>query len=195
MKELLYIDCCLRGEESRTAQVGKAFLEALAPQKFRVTVLNPEKEELRPLAGKFFFDRQDLLAEGKLDHPRFRYAHQFAEADVVVFAAPLWDLSFPAYLKIYVENVSVDGITFGCNAQGIYGKCKGEHLIFLTTRGGFYEGTPAEQGSRYLEALKDFFGFGAYTCIAGDGLDADGTEPAVILAEACQKARELARSL
>ena len=40
----------------------------------------------------------------------FRYARQFAAADKIVIAAPLWDLSFPAQLKVYLENIYVTGI-------------------------------------------------------------------------------------
>ena len=40
----------------------------------------------------------------------FCYARQFAAADRIVIAAPLWDLSFPAQLKVYLENIYVTGI-------------------------------------------------------------------------------------
>lgn len=42
----------------------------------------------------------------------FKYAHEFANADLIVIAAPFWDLSIPALLKVYIENIAVDGITF-----------------------------------------------------------------------------------
>lgn len=195
MKELLFIDCCIRGEQSRTAALARAFLAAVDPAQWHITRLDLMQEGLKPFCGDFFEQRQTLLEQGALDHPRFRYAHQFAAADAVVIAAPLWDLSFPALLKIYIENVSVDGITFGCNAAGCYGICKGSDLVFLTTRGGFYEGSPMEQGSRYLAALKDFFGFDRYTCVAADGLDSDGSDPAAILQDACIKAAQAAAKL
>ena len=38
------------------------------------------------------------------------YAKQFAGADTIVIAAPFWDLSFPAILKTYIENIYVTGI-------------------------------------------------------------------------------------
>lgn len=195
MKELLLVDCCIRGAQSRTRALADAFCAALDSERFHLTRLFPEQEGMLPLTGAFFRQRQQLLEQGALDHPRFRYARQFAAADAVVFAAPFWDLSFPALLKIYVENISVDGITFGCNAQGIHGLCRGSHLALLTTRGGFYGGTPGEQGSRYLEALSGFFGFSRYTCIAAEGLDADGTDPEALLARACEQARQLAHDL
>lgn len=195
MKEVIFIDCCIRGEQSRTAKLAEAFFAGLDQTAYHVTTLRLMEEGLRPLNGDFFQARQELLEQRAFDHPRFAYAHQFAAADLVVIAAPFWDLGFPALLKIYIENISVDGITFGCNEQGCYGTCKGSHLIFLTSRGGFYEGSEMEQGSRYLAALKDFFGFGEYVCVAAEGLDSDGTDPAAILRDACTRAKSLAESL
>ena len=136
MREVLLIDCCIRRESSRTRRLAQAFVDALDPARFHVTVLDPEAEGLRPLTGAFFQAREELLARRELDHPRFRYARQLAQADLVVFAAPFWDLSFPAMLKIYIENVCVEGITFTCDEEGLRGSCKASHMVFLTTRGG-----------------------------------------------------------
>ncbi len=193
-KKLLYLDCCIREDLSRTRKLGEAFLNAVPPE-WEVTRLELMAEPLVPFNGAFFRQRETLLEKGELDHPRFRYAHQFAAADAVAVAAPFWDLSFPALLKIYIENVSVDGITFYCDQAGLHGKCRGEKLLFLTTRGGSYNGSAQEMGSRYLEALKDFFGFGGYACVAADGLDEDPAKTQGILDEACVRARELAKQL
>ncbi len=195
MKEVLFVDCCIRGEQSRTAQVARAFLSALDPARFHVTVVSPEREDLRPLAGARFEERQRLVAQGDLNHPSLRHARQFAQADLVVMAAPFWDLSFPALLKVYVENVSVDGITFQYTEKGLQGLCRGSHLIFLTTRGGFYGDSHMEQGSCYLKALKDFFGFGAYACVSAEGLDVMGSDILALVDDACRRAKALAESL
>ena len=194
-KQVLYIDCCVRGDESRTARLGDAFLKAL-PAEYEVVRLDPAEEGMQPLSGPFFRKREELLAEGRLGHPRFRYAHQIAEADIVVMAAPFWDLSFPALLKIYIENVSVEGITFRSTAEGLQGLCRGTDLVLLTTRGGIYaDGDPLEQATPYLRGIQRFFGFDRFQCVAADGLDVDGFDGAASLKAACGQAAELARSL
>ena len=96
-------------------------------------------------------------------------------------------------LKIYIENVCVEGITFTCDEEGLRGSCKASHMVFLTTRGAVYGASPLEQGSRYLEAMSQFFGIPAYRCIAAEGLDLG--DPASPLTEACERAEALARSL
>ena len=40
----------------------------------------------------------------------FDLASQFQQADEIVIAAPYWDLSFPAILKLYLENIYVTGV-------------------------------------------------------------------------------------
>lgn len=194
MRTVLYVDCCIRREQSRTKRLADAFLSAL-PADCRVEHLDLMAEDLSYFKDSYFAQREQLLAAGKRDHPRFRYAHQFAEADLIVMAAPFWDLAFPALLKVYIEQVSVDGITFGSTEAGLRGLCRASKLVFLTTRGGFYTGDAMEMGGRYLDALHTFFGIGAYTCIAADGMDVAGFDAEASLAAAMQKAKALAAEL
>lgn len=195
MKNVLYVDCCIRGSESRTARLADAFLAAL-PADYTVTHLNLMQEGLQPLTGDFFQGRQELLTAGDRTHPRFRYAYQIAEADLIVMAAPFWDMSFPSLLKIYIENTAVDGITFRGTEKGLEGMCKASHLVFLTTRGGFYADTPElEQATPYLRAIQKFYGIPEFACIAADGVDVFGFDAAGALQRACDEAIALAHTL
>lgn len=191
MRKLLLIDCCIRKEESRTKRIMDAFLSAV-PDDCAVEHLVLTEENLSPLTGDFFAQRQRLLENHDYTHPRFRYAKQFAGADIIVIAAPFWDLAFPALLKIYIEQVSLDGITFGADETGLVGLCRATDMIFLTARGGFYTGDALEMGSRYLDALHTFFGIGRYRCIAADGMDVAGFDAKAALEKACAEARALA---
>lgn len=178
MPKLLYIDCCIRRDESRTRRAAERLMKKIeAKNSYEIERLVLMDEPLFNLSGDFFFAREALLKEKRLDHRRFDYAHQFANANTIVIAAPFWDLGFPGLLKTYFENVSLDGVTFYADADGCHGMSKGEHLIFVTTRGGFYEGTPLEMGSRYMAAMTTFFGIDRYTCLFAEGLDAEGIDP------------------
>lgn len=73
MKRLLYVDCCIRGQASRTRRLAEAFLDAL-PQDWVVEPLELAAEGLQYFSGPFFQQRQDLLDAGNRTHPRFRYA-------------------------------------------------------------------------------------------------------------------------
>ena len=89
MRKLLVVDCCIRKEESRTKKILERFLSAV-PSDCEVERLVLTEENLAPLMGDFFEQRQRLLETGDFSHPRFRYTKQFANADLVVIAAPFW---------------------------------------------------------------------------------------------------------
>ena len=172
MKKVLFVDCCIRRGESRSKELATHFLSELEKTgEYELETLCLMDENLSHFADGFFQQRQELLEADDLQHPRFRYAHQFAAADKIVIAAPFWDLSFPALLKVYIENLCVDGITFHSGAEGLQGLCKADHLVYLTTRGGIYKGSDMEMGSAYLEKMCVFFGIDRYDCIAAEGLD------------------------
>ena len=70
----------------------------------------------------------------------FDYAHQFADADDIIIAAPYWDLGFPAQLKTYIENIYVTGIVSAYNDHGqSCGLCRARSLTYITTAGGAYD--------------------------------------------------------
>ena len=194
MKTLLYVDCCIRREQSRTRKLAESFLGNL-PEGWRVEKVVLMDEPLLPLMEGGFAQRDELLQRGDFTHRRFDYAWQFQRADAILIAAPFYDLSIPALLKVYIENVSVDGITFLCDADGLRGNCRARSMTFLTSRGGFYENSPDEMGSRYMEAMCRFFGTGVYRCIAADGVDMDPSKTPGILKAACDEAARAARLL
>lgn len=165
-----------------------------APSDMELTQLNLAAMDLQPLVGDFFEQRQKLLEEGNRSHPRFCYAHQFAQADRIIVAAPFWDLSVPAIVKIYIENISVEGITFGCNEDGIYGICNATDLLFITTRGSVYKEGPMEQGARYLEALCQMFGIDSFRCIYAEGMDLMQDQEHELMDQGRKKAKEAGRT-
>ena len=195
MSKVLYIDCCIRRELSRTRLLAEAFLKIIEnDDAFEIEWLCLMDEPLHYFVDGFFDQRERLIAEGRFDHPRFRYAHQFQQANKIIIAAPFWDLSFPALLKVYIENLCVEGITFGCDETGTFGTCQADRLLFLTTRGDDLTDSPLEMGARYLEAMCTFWGIKRFNCIAADGMDLGLEAPQVILERAIQRASDLAKS-
>ena len=195
MKQLLFINACVRGERSRTEKLARQFLAAFQEghPDYSITERNLYQERLQPQYPEILAERDALWAAGRLDQPMFAPARQFAAADRIVIAAPFWDLSFPAVLKIYLERISVANITFGYNDQGaMVGLCRAGRMLLITTRGGYYEGTPLEMGARQLEALCTMYGISAFQCLGVEGLDDVRNDPARLLEEAGARARALA---
>ena len=68
---------------------------------------------------------------------RWSFQKQVVAADVIVMAAPYWDLAFPTKIRAYLEEITVSGITFRYGADGIpLGLCQAKRLIYVTTAGG-----------------------------------------------------------
>ncbi len=113
---ILYINACVRSE-SRTKRLADHLIAGLG---------DPDIKEVRilemdlPVVDEAFINkRTGLYAENNYSDPIFDPAKDFAAADTIVVAAPFWDLSFPAALKQYFEQICVLGITFFYNEQDI----------------------------------------------------------------------------
>lgn len=196
-KNVLVIDACVRREESRTKQlmdtaVGE--LRELHPD-WNFEILNLMELDLKYWNTETLKERDALLAKKEYGHPVFRYGRQFREADGIIAAAPFWDLSVPAVLKVYIENVSADQITFASSADGLHGICRGKWLLFLTTRGGLWADSDMEQGSPYMEALSRFFGIDSYYCVYADGVDIQELDAGAIMEKAREDTRRVCRRL
>ena len=192
MKKVLFVNCCIRKEDSRSLKLAKHFIDSLDKDVYQVEELCLMDEPLEFFKDSFFEQRERLLKDKKFDHPRFRYAWQFKDADKIVIAAPFWDLSFPALLKVYIENLCVDGITFGCNENGCFGTCNADKLVYITTRGGIYSDSPLEMGARYIEAMCEFFGIENFKCICAEGIDIYGVDAEKIMSDAMREAENSA---
>lgn len=192
MKKVLFVNCCIRREESRSLKLAQQFLSFLDSNEYEVEELCLMDEPLEYFKDSFFAQRERLLADKKFDHPRFRYAWQFKNADKIVIAAPFWDLSFPALLKVYIENLCVEGITFGCNENGCFGTCAADKLVYITTRGGIYVDSPLEMGAKYIEAMCQFFGIDKFECVCAEGIDIFGVDVEETLKKAIDKAEKAA---
>ena len=181
----LFIDGCMR-PNSRTRELAGAVLEKIGGE---VVHLSLADEGVAGLNPETLALRDKLLAAGDYDHPMFALAHQFAAADTIVVAAPYWDLLFPAAVRAYFEQITVGGITFRYDEQGIpRSLCRCKRLIYVTTAGG-----PIVRnfGFEYIEAVaRMFFGIERVECFAAEGLDIWGADVDAIMAEAKGRARE-----
>ena len=188
----LYIDCCIRGEESRSARLAQAFLENLSPD-YEVTHRCLMEEALYPLTAETLRQRDALLAQGKTDHPRFRFAHEIAEADLVIMAAPFWDLSYPAALRTYIEYISANGLTYHYDAAGCHGDCAAGHLVYLTSCGDVEREDSV--GVIHWRQLAAMFGIPQFDYVFAGGLDARPDTAGDTLTAACTLAGALAKTL
>lgn len=178
--KILFINACVRSN-SRTLELANAVLKFLDGE---VTEIDLDQETILPLTASSLASRDAVLRAGKLDDPSLRHARQFASADLIVLAAPYWDLSFPAAVKSYLEAVTVTGVTFRYTPEGFpEGLCKATRLIYVTTSGGPIMNY--NLGYDYVKALSLlYYGIPEVQCIKAENLDIDGADVAGILQSA-----------
>lgn len=171
MEKILFINACVR-PNSRTLELAKTVLDCLDGE---ITELCLEKEDIKPLNAETLSRRDQLLKNGEINDEMFSYARQFAEADTIVIAAPFWDLLFPATVRIYLEAVTVSGLTFYYTAEGLPASlCRAKRLIYVTTAGGSVFGN---MGYEYIKAVAGgFFGIKDCRCFKSEGLDIVGAD-------------------
>ena len=174
---ILFIDACAR-EASRTRELAQALLNKLGSN---YESLNLYDAGICSLDEEMLNKRTKLCDENRYDDSFFNLAKQFASADIIVIAAPFWDLSFPSILKCYIENISVTGITFKYSESGIpIGLCKAKELYYVTTAGGTI--FDSSFGYGYIEALsKQMFGIKKCALIKAENLDIIGNNPDEII--------------
>ena len=186
---VLMINACVR-PASRTRQLAEQVLREIGGD---VTEVNLEKEAIAPLNRERLERRDRVLAEGRLDDPMLRYALQLRDADQIVMAAPYWDGSFPSLLKIYMEAVTVCGVTFRYSEEGVpIGLCRAKRLIYVTTSGGPLVYDAAGYG--YIRHLcTEFYGIKDVRLVKAEGLDIVGADVQAIMADAENQVKQILR--
>ena len=174
---ILFIDACVR-KESRTRRLAGRVLSHLSGPVETVLL-----EELGfPNADEAFLKKRDAcFAANDYSDPMFDLAKQFLRADTVVVAAPHWDLSFPAALKQYFEQINVVGLTFWYPNDDVpVTLCRAKKLYYVATAGG-----PVRShayGFGYVQALgREFYGIEDATLFCAEGIDLSGADAEAIL--------------
>ncbi len=181
-RPILFINACVR-KASRTRQLAEQLLTRLQRPYAEIRL----HEMTFPVVNEDFLAQRDrLIAAGEFQSPVFDLARQFAEAETVVIAAPYWDLSFPAALKQYLEQINVVGITFRYTQEGVpLGLCRAGRLFFVTTAGGNY--VPEEFGFGYIRALaRNYYGIDDVRLIQATGLDLEGADTDALVSAAAE---------
>ena len=179
-QKILFVSACIR-KNSRTRFLAEQVIRQLNGT---VVEVNPATAAEPITSEKFIINRTDATGRMDFADPAYAPARQFADADIIVVAAPYWDLSFPAILKAYFEQVNVVGLTFEYTDDGLpRGLCKAKKLIYVTTAGGPI--ISDEYGYGYVKALaQGFYGIADVRQVKAEGLDMIGADVKEILNKA-----------
>jgi FMN-dependent NADH-azoreductase len=105
----------------------------------------------------------------------------------VIIAAPYWDMSFPSSLKVYLEQLCVNKLTFCYGETGApCSLAKVKKVVYITTAGGIIGA--ANFGFDYINGLfSTLFGVKDFSFFSAEGLDIVGNNPEEILHRAIEK--------
>ncbi|MGA8943711.1 MAG: NAD(P)H-dependent oxidoreductase, partial [Thermoactinomyces sp.] len=131
MAKILYITANPKPEpESFSLRLGRSFIE-------KVKELSPHDEIVEidlyqteiPFIDADVFSGWGKLAKGKELSAKERekverineLTDQFVDADKYVFVTPMWNLSIPPRLKLYIDSICIAGKTFKYTEKGPVG--------------------------------------------------------------------------
>ncbi|MGN1233636.1 MAG: NAD(P)H-dependent oxidoreductase [Candidatus Cryptobacteroides sp.] len=187
MDKLIIIDSCMR-KESRTKVILDAAKEVLSARN-DIETIDVNALALPPVSPKMMMER----TSGTVPEETVAIARKIASADRIVVAAPFWDMSFPAVLKAFFENMSLYNVTFTDDGTTCSGLCKCQKVLYITTRGmDIPTGDFRDQGSSYLKALSSLWGLGEVITVAAWNLD---YMPSEKVAEKVRETADLARRI
>lgn len=196
--KFLFVNACIRGEDSRTYQLCRDYIEkfkeAKKNEEWTLEEVNLNDMDLQPLNKERLANRDRLAREKKFADQEFDLARQIIEADHILIGAPYWDLAFPAKLKIYIERCSVTGLTFIYSPEGIPdGQCRAKSLSYVTTSGSAIK--DFNFGYEYIKGICALFGIKKTYFASAEELDIIGKDVPKIMAEAKDKITDIIDSL
>lgn len=193
--KVLFVNACIRGADSRTLHLAQVFLHTLKAEclEASITEHNLSRMGLLPVDAETLSRKETLCDAHAWNENYLAPAVAFQQADVVVFAAPYWDMSFPSLLKIWVENMYVRNLTFRYEKDQSVGLCQGREAVYLTTAGSSIGNH--DWGTGYIRDVMQVLGIPGFTAIKAEALDLAGRDVEAIMQAACQEAERQAKAL
>ena len=166
---LLYLDASPRGARSHSRLLGQRFLAdwSAAHPTGRVTVRDIGREPPPFVTeawveGAFAPAEQHSPAAREAIAVSNRYVDELLAADQLVITTPIYNLSLPAALKAWIDQIVRAGRTFAKSAVGFEGLAKGKRVLVIVASGSdFRPNTPGGAYNflePYLRAVLGFIG-------------------------------------
>ena len=202
---LLHLDASPRGARSNSRKLGQDFLAAFrsAQPDARITVRDIGREP-PPFVSEAWVEGAFAPVESHSPSAREaiavsnRYVDELLAADQIVITTPIYNLSLPAALKAWIDQVVRVGRTFAKGDQGYEGLAKGKRAIIVVTSGSdFRPGTPGGAYNflePYLRAVLGFIGITDVQFVYAHSQGAGADTSSAALAEAQAAVAQFARA-
>lgn len=189
---LLYINSNSNVDDlSTTSQIANAFLDEYEKHHHmkikRIDLIDYKLPELdREIRRK-----DDSPETHEKIQRRNEALNDFLNAEIVVIAAPIWNFSYPAVLKTWIDAIVVSNKTFKYTPEGPIGLAGEKKVLLIQTSSSKYSKRPhLNFGLNHLEYIMKFMGINHFESILAEGLSKRREE---VQKEKIDEARELAR--
>jgi len=170
---LLHVDASPRGERSHSRRLGRNFVAAWQKAHPTATVLNRDIGREPPpflteawVEGAFTSPDQHSTAAKEAMAVSNRYVDELLSANEIVITTPIYNLSLPAALKAWIDQVVRAGRTFEVNNGNFKGLAKAKRAIVIVASGGDYRLTSPSGAYNFLEPyLRAVLGFIGITTV------------------------------
>jgi len=200
---LLHLDASPRGARSHSRQLGEEFLATYRAAHPGARVIVRDIGRAPPpfvteawVEGAFSPAAQHSPAAREAVAVSNAYVDELLTADQLVITTPVYNLSLPAALKAWIDQVVRFGRTFTKNATGFAGLATGKRALVIVASGGdFRPGTPGGAYNflePYLRAVLGFIGLTEVSFLYAHSLGGEDTAREQVLAETRTAVRQLA---
>ncbi len=190
--------------EGVSSKMYDVFMDSLGSDT-NVKTFDVFKEDM-PYFGQDFFDAMQKSAQAEelneLEQRILTAANKamdaFLDADVVVFAFPLWNKTIPAPLQTFIDYIYRAGVTFKYTEEGPQGLVPEKKVIILNARGGVYstpEMAPSEMSVNYVRMIMNFFGIEDIEEVIIEGHNMYPDKAQEIIEDGMKRVEEAAQSL
>ena len=202
---LLHLDASPRGARSQSRRLGGQFLAdwRAARPNGRVIVRDIGREPPPFVTeawveGAFAPSDQQSAAAHDAMAVSNRYVDELLAADQLVITTPIYNLSIPAALKAWIDQIIRVGRTWAPGAGGFEGLAKNKRALIIVSSGSdFRPGTPGGAFNHlepYLRAVLGFIGITDVSFVYAHSLNGQNPAGVAALAEAQAAVSGLARA-
>ncbi|MDP4536435.1 NAD(P)H-dependent oxidoreductase [Alkalimonas collagenimarina] len=175
MKNVLVIESSISGKNGQSSQLIAEFTKNLAPD-VRLDRIDLQQQPLphldMPEIAAWMTPVEDRTPEQQaLASHSDQLIERVKQADAIVLGVPMYNFGVPSQLKALFDRIARAGLTFKYTENGSVGLLDNKPVFIFATRGGFYQGTNADNQTPYLEQFFKFIGLTEQYFIYAEGLN------------------------
>ena len=213
MPKLLYLTANTKPEKNSTSKtVGRAMVHAMVKENpsLEVDELDLYDTHLPKPRGEYYEGRSALLSQEKRAslpkkaqddlHAMETLCDQFISADIIILACPMWNISFPAPVKAYLDCVIQVGKTIsfeGGLPHGLLGDKERKFLYIQSSGAGvpLFLRPSMNRGLNYCKDMVRLMGIHKFYELLVDSTGDSEEERQTAISEALQKVESLSKKL